>query len=307
MRLPLAWLVCSALFVIQGCASTNIEGRAHAEASSKIELLAVVFDDTTVLKPPADPKKIVSPSLVRDAADMERWLINGIRERFPAIFAAHGIQLQFYNRSSGAARFGEEAAGRRHVLHLVPNRASWSRGVRTTSLTVKARLDELQPTRTLWTGWINLHRHDFASLDKKLLDESATKIIEELKTAGLIGPAARTVSGMEPKPMSEPKALVPFAAAPQSKARSIGVNDVDIVPHLNERGRQGYREWLTKRFPRAFVIAENGHWNSTWGTNPKNEDDPKDPVARALAHCQKRGMQNCRVYAVDDRVVWSGQ
>jgi hypothetical protein len=275
-----------------------VKGKAHGEASSKIEVLALVFDDTRKPAPPADPKKIVDPSLIRDAAETERWLINGIRERFPPIFASNGIRLQFYNLSSGAARFRDEAPGRRHVLHLAPDRAAWDPAVRTTRVGLQASLNELQPTRTLWTGFVSVHRHDFASLDNKLVDELATKILDQLKTAGLIGPGAKTVSA---------QALAPSPLPQQTKARSLSVSDVDAVPHLNERGREGYREWLTKRSPRAFVIAENGHWNSTWGTNPRNEDDPMDPVARALAHCQKRGMQDCRVYAIDDRVVWSSR
>jgi len=82
-----------------------------------------------------------------------------------------------------------------------------------------------------------------------------------------------------------------------------GIDDVDAVP-LNERGKQGYRDWLTKKMPRAFVIGEGGAWNSSWGTTPANLGEPNDPVQRAMQNCQKRGVKNCKLYAVDDRVVW---
>jgi len=83
------------------------------------------------------------------------------------------------------------------------------------------------------------------------------------------------------------------------------LEDVDAVPLLNERGRQGYRDWLTRKLPRAFVIAENGAWQSAWGACTKNPEDSCEPAQRAIANCQKRGLKNCRLYAVDNRVVWT--
>ena len=82
------------------------------------------------------------------------------------------------------------------------------------------------------------------------------------------------------------------------------IDDVAAVPLLNERGRQGYQDWLTKKLPRAFVIAENGAWQSAWGSCTKNPGEPCDPAERALKNCQKRNLKNCKVYAVDNRVVW---
>jgi hypothetical protein len=102
--------------------------------------------------------------------------------------------------------------------------------------------------------------------------------------------------------------LVPKAAntnRPEaSPGTSVAVENVDAVPLLNERGKQGYREWLTKKPPRAFVIGEGGIWYSTWGTRPVNTADPRDPTERAMLRCMKRGLMKCKVYAVDNRVVW---
>jgi hypothetical protein len=38
------------------------------------------------------------------------------------------------------------------------------------------------------------------------------------------------------------------------------LNDVAAVPYLNERGREGYKKFLTLQKPRAFVIAPDGGW-----------------------------------------------
>ena len=93
----------------------------------------------------------------------------------------------------------------------------------------------------------------------------------------------------------------PVAAAATDKK----VDDVEAVPKLDERGRKGYRDWLTKNFPRAFVIAEGGKWFATWGNRPQDKSEPADPAERALARCRKGAFKNCRLYAVNDRVVWN--
>lgn len=98
-----------------------------------------------------------------------------------------------------------------------------------------------------------------------------------------------------------------FVVTDNRLAVKVAIDDVNSVPMLDDRGKQGYRDWLGKPMPRAFVIAEGGKWNSTWGTNPRNSEDPKDPTQRAMVQCQRRGLKSCRLYAVDDRVVWTSE
>jgi len=98
------------------------------------------------------------------------------------------------------------------------------------------------------------------------------------------------------------------APLPQSSALSADhdfadVTHVDAVPYLDERGRQGYRDWLSKAIPRAFVIAPDGTWNATWGNPAVQADESTDAAQRALSRCEKRA-QGCKLYAVDRRVVW---
>jgi hypothetical protein len=81
------------------------------------------------------------------------------------------------------------------------------------------------------------------------------------------------------------------------------VANVDAVPFLDERGRQGYRDWLTKPSPRAFALAPNGIWNATWGSPTGLVDESPDAAQRALSRCEKRAA-GCKLYAVDRRVVW---
>lgn len=67
------------------------------------------------------------------------------------------------------------------------------------------------------------------------------------------------------------------------------------VPYLNEKGREGYQKFLKFPKPRAFVIGPDGAWSASARGS--------DPLAMALQSCGK-AHQNCRLYAVDDEVVW---
>lgn len=74
------------------------------------------------------------------------------------------------------------------------------------------------------------------------------------------------------------------------------LDDVDAVPYMSENGRSAYREYLNKMTPRAFAVAPNGAW--CWA------EEGEDPDSRALATCEKKGGQPCRLYSVDNQVVW---
>ena len=75
------------------------------------------------------------------------------------------------------------------------------------------------------------------------------------------------------------------------------LQDVKAIPHVGDKGREGYRQFLTKAFPRAFVVSPSGRWS--WA------ETGEDPLKRALENCQKNSDQLCRLYAVDDQVVWT--
>jgi dienelactone hydrolase len=74
------------------------------------------------------------------------------------------------------------------------------------------------------------------------------------------------------------------------------IQDIDSVPFLHERGREGYRTFLSKSTPRAFAVSPSGAWS--WA------EEGDDPVGRVLSACQANSHQPCRLYAVDDYVVW---
>jgi dienelactone hydrolase len=75
------------------------------------------------------------------------------------------------------------------------------------------------------------------------------------------------------------------------------LDNAEAVPYLRERDREQYRVFLSKPFPRAFAMSSTGAWS--WA------EDGDDPAEQALANCQKSSTQPCKLYAVDNSVVWS--
>ena len=80
----------------------------------------------------------------------------------------------------------------------------------------------------------------------------------------------------------------------QGEARALA--DFERVPHLTPRGRTSYQEFLAARSPRAFALSASGSygWSSTRADAPE----------RALQYCQRQSRVPCRLYAIDERVVW---
>lgn len=77
------------------------------------------------------------------------------------------------------------------------------------------------------------------------------------------------------------------------------LEDEAKLPYVRDTGRAGYKAYLTKEIPRAFAIAPSGTWG--WA----NGGD--DPLRRALDNCNRirKEKADCKLYSVDDAVVWA--
>lgn len=81
------------------------------------------------------------------------------------------------------------------------------------------------------------------------------------------------------------------------KTEYAAIDNVDAIPYLKGKAREQYRVFLGKSYPRAFAVSPTGAWS--WA------EDGDDPVEQALTDCQKNSNQPCRLYAVDNHVVWT--
>lgn len=69
--------------------------------------------------------------------------------------------------------------------------------------------------------------------------------------------------------------------------------DVGKVPSATGRAG-GYARFLEARQPRAFAVGEKGGWGFATGDYA---------TGKAIGNCQRSG-QTCKLYAVDNDVVW---
>ena len=88
--------------------------------------------------------------------------------------------------------------------------------------------------------------------------------------------------------------LIKQAAPPKTDFAVI--TDAPPLAFLNENAKNGYKTFLTREVPRAFAVAPTGAWGMA------NSGD--DPMRRALDNCSKFAPGQCRLYAVDNDIVW---
>jgi len=79
------------------------------------------------------------------------------------------------------------------------------------------------------------------------------------------------------------------------------------VPYLNDGQRAEYQVFLTQPPPRAFAISENGHYATAWSNTPSDKSMPSDPRERALAYCRLFSGQECRLFLVNNEIVYRTQ
>ena len=92
-----------------------------------------------------------------------------------------------------------------------------------------------------------------------------------------------------------PVALLPV---PPADAESQRLAEAGKVPFIadSERCRQNYQRFLDADYPRAFAVSGKGQCGYAWGG--------EDPKKRSLDFCRGKTETECKLYAVDDDVVW---
>ncbi|MGZ3237111.1 MAG: dienelactone hydrolase family protein [Burkholderiaceae bacterium] len=84
-----------------------------------------------------------------------------------------------------------------------------------------------------------------------------------------------------------------------AKTDFASVDNIDAIPYLSKNGRDEYRSFLNKSLPRAFAISPTGAWS--WA------EDGDEPEQSAIANCNKISRVPCKLYAIDNDVVWSNK
>lgn len=156
-------------------------------------------------------------------------------------------------------------------------------------------------------------KYKYETADKLFenFDEAITPILDGHKTAANL--IAQRISALayhlngettQRKGSTDNQSDVANTSEEQAIARSQQASSQMRVPFVNDAGQKKYLEYLDKPLPRAFAIADNGHWGYASGENPKNQTLPRDPKERALMLCNKAAGKECRLYSVDNEVMF---
>ena len=89
---------------------------------------------------------------------------------------------------------------------------------------------------------------------------------------------------------------------PQLAWTAPAIKDAGQVPHLDENGREAYRNFLAADPHRAFAISPGGGW--AWRSGMASA---KEAQTAALAECAEQSLYPCVPYATDSRVVFDGK
>lgn len=109
------------------------------------------------------------------------------------------------------------------------------------------------------------------------------KTLSAMKRAGL-PTEVQFVTGTRPRPKASGYAAL---------------QAVDMLPFVLNGGKKAYQNFLKRSAPKAFALSDSGAWGWASGGD--------DSIDMALSSCQKNSATNCRLYAVDEEVVWSDE
>ena len=75
------------------------------------------------------------------------------------------------------------------------------------------------------------------------------------------------------------------------------LSDTGRIPYIRENCAAAYHLFLDHDYPRAFAISPDARCGYAYGG--------EDPKKRAIDSCQRLAKEACRLYAVDNSIVWN--
>ncbi len=106
--------------------------------------------------------------------------------------------------------------------------------------------------------------------------------------------ARMAVAGLPTKIVNSKYAYAKTARpAPSGFAK---ISNIEKLPYLNDNMKTAYQRFLASTPPRAFALDAQGFAGFAFGGD--------DPLKRSLEFCNRKGKGECKLYAVDNDVVW---
>jgi len=86
-----------------------------------------------------------------------------------------------------------------------------------------------------------------------------------------------------------------FSAAPS-------ISDAEAIPHVGERARESYIDYLYADPHKAFAIGPGGAW--AWQAGKVS---PQEAEQAAIEYCERYSQQKCVAYALNDKLVFDSK
>lgn len=150
----------------------------------------------------------------------------------------------------------------------------------------------LQDGRTrevIWTSSGNMSGGIVGKYDAEFAASFVEKIGTSLSKAGLLGAGLASQGATVPEASASATAGASQPADAGPPPKRLG------VASLRGEALVAFKEYKTKLFPRAFVLADDGYY--TWLAGRQWDGVP--PSQRALETCKSAGHPNCHVISVD--------
>ena len=277
--------ITAALLLLTGCAATI---KQDARVNGDVSRLEGVTQVVALMSPDAAKQQVDNPQFNRE--ELATRLRNRLEAKgLTAPSATHRVEIVVTDirvRGAFAAIMFGFMAGDDHVTGRVRVLDAGGRALRSFEIHATYAFGGVAGGQDgLRMNWMYDKFTDLAEAE-------LVKVIS-VPRAGA-GPIAPVVANAPPAGTPVPLLVASTAA----------IDNIDAVP-VSERGRNAYREWLTQRRPRAFVVSDTGYFYGTWGTRPTDPMEPADPTERAMKRCTDAARPNCTIYAVDDRVVYA--
>jgi len=281
-HLSVSFILYALLNITNAYAMSDETNQCHESTQDTIKMM-VVFN------PNGETESWKSSGLGMRATGSLKELLPIIDARLPIVFKCNGIKARFPVADGAKNRLDFDD----YVLSIKPLSAYYNSRVGST-ITMNVELLSSVPRKMIWHSEYTFTGSLFGIFKSKeeKLNESVDKLL-----AFLLG-SFRNERVYEP-----PNPLVDFYGEKLKfavKYHDTGfavLDDVNAVPYLLEKGRVEYGLYLTRKSPRAFAISSNGSFG--WSSGYSDASD------RALDNCNKKGEGECKLYSVDDAIVWN--
>jgi len=301
IRRAMGSALAALLVLLTGCAATV---KQDARVNGDVSRLEGVTQVVAMMSPDAAKQQVDNPQFNRD--ELATRLRNRLEAKgLTAPSASHRVEIVVTDirvRGAFAAIMFGFMAGDDHVTGRVRVMDPAGRALRSFEIHATYAFGGLAGGQDgMRMNWMYDKFAELAATElEKVISVPRAGAGPIPPLAAASAPAAPPAPGAMPVPATTaaPGTPVPLIVS------SAAIDNVEAVP-VSERGRAAYREWLTHRKPRAFVVSDNGWFYSVWGTKPTDPMEPTDPTERAMKRCQDAARPNCTPYAIDDRVVYT--